>query len=224
MSARAATADTPVVLHETSDWLVVAKPAGWHSVRGTTTAGARGAGVLEAWLAHARPELAALPESGLVHRLDLDTSGCVVVARTREAHADLVRRFRRSERVRKTYLARVRTGIAPEGDATLYYSSRHKRSLRMTVANHGDARTAGSMRWRVLARDAARGDLLEIELVGPGKRHQLRAGCAHLGHPLFGDARYGGEGAGPAQLHAWRVEIDATTVEAPAPAWSRARD
>jgi 23S rRNA-/tRNA-specific pseudouridylate synthase len=213
--------ELPTVLGETRDWLVVAKPAGWHCVRGATAADATGAGVLEEWLSHARPDLAGLPESGLVHRLDRDTSGCVVVARSVAAHAEFARRFRAGAGVRKTYVARLRPGIASEGDVTLHFVSRHKRSARITVARSGPASRPGRMRWRVVARDAARGDLVELELVGAGKRHQLRAGCAHLGHPLIGDARYGGEGREPLQLHAWRVEIDGVTVEAPLPAWAR---
>jgi len=211
--------ETPSVLRETRDWLVVDKPAGWHSVEGATAPTSDGGGVLESWLARARPELADLPESGLVHRLDRDTSGCVVVARTSRAHADLARRLRAGAGIRKIYVARLRPGIAPEGDATLYFASRHKRSARVTVAHSGTATTAGRLRWRVVERDATRGDLVELELIGAGKRHQLRAGCAHLGHPLVGDARYGGEGLGPLQLHAWRVEIDGVAVEAPLPAW-----
>lgn len=210
----------PSILRVTRDWLVVDKPAGWHSVRGRTVAGSRGGGVLEPWLAHARPELAELPESGLVHRLDRDTSGCVVVARSLSAHADLVRRFRAGRGVRKIYLARVVPGIASDGDVNLHFTSRHKRSARVLVSDDGDARSAGRTRWRVIARDALRGDLVELELIGPGKRHQLRASCAHLGHPLLGDALYGGSAASALQLHAWRVAIDADEVEAPAPAWA----
>jgi 23S rRNA-/tRNA-specific pseudouridylate synthase len=85
------------------------------------------------------------------------------------------------------------------------------------VVRHG---CGTSNAWRVVARDALHGDLVELELVGPGRRHQLRASCAHLGHPLVGDALYRGATADSVRLHAWKVEIDGVTVEAPAPPWA----
>ena len=62
---------------------------------------------------------------------------------------------------------------------------------------------------------------LELELIGPGKRHQLRAGCAFLGHPLVGDTLYGEGSEGGVRLHAWRIELDGVIAEAPKPAWAR---
>jgi 23S rRNA-/tRNA-specific pseudouridylate synthase len=210
----------PTVLHETRDWLVLDKPAGWHSVRGTTAAASDGWGVVESWLAQTRPELSALPECGLVHRLDQETSGCLVVARSRAAHNDIVRRFHDHAVLHKIYLARVRTGLPTEGDATFFYASRYKGSARATVSARGAARNSGRFQWRVLMHDDAHGDLVELELLGAGKRHQLRAGCAHLGHPMVGDELYGGAPANGVQLHAWRVVLDGITVEAPAPPWA----
>jgi 23S rRNA-/tRNA-specific pseudouridylate synthase len=69
-------------------------------------------------------------DAGLVHRLDCETSGCLVIARSAEAHADLTRRLRESAGVRKIYLARCRTGLDDDGAATFYFSSRHKGSAR----------------------------------------------------------------------------------------------
>ena len=174
---------------------------------------------MESWLVRLRSELAQLPESGLVHRLDRDTSGCLVVATNAESHADLATRFRNGAGVRKTYLARCRTGIDDIGEVTRYFTSRHKGSAKVTVTSEGDAKHRGSFRWRVLERDAVRGDLIELELVGPGKRHQLRAGCASLSFPLMGDAIYASPSADGLHLHAWRVEIDGVLVEAPQPDW-----
>lgn len=211
---------SPVVIHETPTWLVLDKPAGWHTVRGKTEAGEGGGGVLEAWLAAARPELKDLPESGLVHRLDRDTSGCVVVAKDAATHEDLSRRFREGLGVRKFYLARCRSGLREEGSATLFFTSRHKGSIKITVKELGEARDAGRFRWRVHARDRSRGDVVELELIGPGKRHELRGGCAYLGHPLMGDDLYGGAPAQSLCLHASAVEIDGERATAPKPAWA----
>jgi 23S rRNA pseudouridine1911/1915/1917 synthase len=212
----ACVSDEPSILHLTPDWLVVDKPAGWHSVRGTTER----SGVLETWLATTRPELAALPESGLVHRLDRDTTGCVVVARSARARADLIARFRAGRDVRKVYLARLHPGLSDDGTALLFFTSRHKRSARVSVSPRGEPRHAGRFSWRVLARNLRRGDLVTLELIGAGKRHELRAGCAFLGHPLVGDVSYGGADAPSVQLHAWRVTLDGVQVEAPLPAWA----
>jgi 23S rRNA-/tRNA-specific pseudouridylate synthase len=216
--------DRPVFLHETPTWLAVAKPAGWHTVRGKTEASEaaeQGGGVLESWLAAERPELGELPEAGLVHRLDRDTSGCVVVAKDRETHAELGRRFREGLGVRKFYLARCRSGIREEHAVTLFFTSRHKGSIKITVKEMGEVRDAGRFRWRVLARDRSGGDLVELELIGPGKRHELRGGCAFLGHPLVGDELYGGVPNATLCLHASRVEIDGVEVRAPDPSWIR---
>ena len=213
--------ESPTVLRATSNWLVIDKPPGWHSVHGATGPDREGLGVLATWLAHKHPELATLPDSGLVHRLDRDTSGCIVVARTAAAHAELAHKFRAGCDVRKIYVARMATGIAEDGSVTLYFNSRYRRSARMTAAHTGEARNLGRLRWHVRNRDARRGDLVEIELIGAGKRHQIRAGFAHLGHPLIGDARYGGRADTHAQLHAWRIELDGEVIEAPLPAWAR---
>jgi len=120
----------------------------------------------------------------------------------------------------------------------------------VSVRDRGEPRELGRCRWRRLtgadaapfvradaatappqsaiadlesvARIAARfGDLVEVELIGPGRRHQIRAGFAHLGFPLCGDALYRGDAPlpgldGPA-LHAWRITIDGETVESPLP-------
>jgi 23S rRNA-/tRNA-specific pseudouridylate synthase len=212
----------PSVVHETPTWLVLDKPAGWHTVRGKTEAGEGGGGVLEVWLAEQRPECKDLPESGLVHRLDRDTSGCVVVAKDAATHDDLSRRFREGLGVRKFYLARCVTGLREEGSATLFFTSRHKGSIKITVKEMGEARDAGRFRWRVLARDRSRGDVVELELIGPGKRHELRGGCAFLGHPLVGDELYGGVAAAGLCLHASQVEIDGERVVAAKPRWAEA--
>lgn len=200
---------------------MVDKPVGWHCVRGTTDPDSEGRGVLSVWLEHVDCELAKLPDKGLVHRLDRDTSGCVLVARTAAAHQALSSHLRNGRNVRKWYLARLAPGISDDGDATLYFTSRYRRSARITVSRTGDARHAGRFRWHLRERDGARGDLVEIELVGAGKRHEIRAGCAHLGHPLMGDALYGGAPGAHHQLHAWRIELYGELVEAPLPPWAR---
>ena len=212
------------ILREEAAWLVVAKPAGIHAVaqRGSD------APSVEAWLRAARPELAALDEAGLVHRLDHETSGCLLVAKDAAARARLRDAFSgRGGDIRKTYLARVEGRFADRvlaGAFTLSFTSRHKGSAKVTVHTRGEPETIGRCRWRVRSVDgegASATTLLEVELLGPGRRHQIRAGLAHERHPLVGDTLYGAQEAphGPL-LHAWRLEVGGQVVECPAPPWA----
>ncbi|MDP7028817.1 MAG: RNA pseudouridine synthase [Phycisphaerales bacterium] len=209
--------DEPVILHRGHRWLVVNKPAGWHSV-----AGRGDEPDVEGWLRQAVPDCAALHEGGLVHRLDQTTSGCLLAA-TREAERVSLRAAmsgRGGIVVGKRYLARVGAGVRSSGQFDLYFTRRHRGSRKVTVRGVGEDAERGQCAWRVLSRDASRGDLIEVDLLGPGRRHIIRAGMAFLGHPLVGDAMYGG-GVGGARLHSASLTVDGQTVAAPAPEWAR---
>ncbi|MBX3355025.1 MAG: RNA pseudouridine synthase [Phycisphaeraceae bacterium] len=226
----------PSILFESEEWLVVDKPAGWHSVEqaagaekrssprrrgGVSVVRVAGAPTIEAWLRSERPELVSLHESGLVHRLDQPTSGCLLVAR--KAVAQQALRTAISEEgslIRKTYCAALRCGVSEEGLFDLFFHGRHRRSSKTSVRSRGEEHERGRCRWRRIEKSVA-GDLVEVELIGPGRRHQIRAGFAHLGFPLLGDALYLGDAPlpgldGPA-LHAWRLEIGDVRVESPPP-------
>lgn len=201
-------------------WIVVDKPSGWH-----TLAGRSGADTVEAALRRRVPECASLPEAGLVHRLDWGTSGCLLASTTLPGRERWRRRWSLAGRrgVSKTYLAEAEpteeaSTLPVEGAFTLHFRSRYRRSAKVTVSPRGDLGERGECRWRITGRRGPR-LTLEIDLVGPGRRHQIRAGFASLGVPLVGDELYGGSAAGRLHLHAWRLAFDELVVESPPPAW-----
>ncbi|MFM1831184.1 MAG: hypothetical protein RLZZ558_1524 [Planctomycetota bacterium] len=209
---------SPCILHDAGAWLALDKPAGWHSVM----QGSAEDPSVEAWLRGVDSGAAVLPEAGLCHRLDRGTSGCLVAAREAACHGRLREAFGSAGSIRKSYLAVAARGLPREGHFRLNFESRYKRSAKVTVREAGDAWSAGRCRWRVRgpAREPGH-ELVEVELVGPGRRHQIRAGLAHLGSPLLGDTLYGGREGGHgfgAMLHAWRLELEGMVVEAPRPA------
>jgi 23S rRNA-/tRNA-specific pseudouridylate synthase len=215
----------PEVLSQTNDWLVVNKPSGWHcaciEATNRDSVGDRSAlshPVLREWLAANIADLAPLPESGLVHRLDRLTSGCVIAGRSIAAIDRLKQAVRgESESIGKIYLA-MASGRLSEGSFELFFRSRYRRSRKISVVRQGANNERGRCRWKVIESHADR-TLLEVELTGPGKRHQIRAGLAHLGHPLLGDDLYGGPTwDGRFGLHAWAVELDGKRITAPPPA------
>ncbi len=122
--------------------------------------------------------------------------------------------------IAKQYLARCAPGLPDQGEFDLCFTKRHRGSRKMTVSERGSDACRGRCSWRVQQRDAQRGDLVLVDLHGPGRRHCIRAGLAFVGAPLVGDLLYGRDGDGAVQLHALRLVIDGTGVEAPPPLWA----
>jgi 23S rRNA-/tRNA-specific pseudouridylate synthase len=148
------------------------------------------------------------------HRLDQDTAGCLVLGRTKPAMAELGGFFARGE-ARKTYWAVLSGALRGESgkiDAALLKTSSAKAGWRMVVDAKGQA---ASTLWRVLGRGPQM-TWVEFQPL-TGRTHQLRAHAAHLGHPILGDARYGG-GEGAMQLLARRIVLPGgIDVTAPVP-------
>lgn len=174
--------DIPLqVVFEDDSLLVIDKPAGLvvHPGSGNWS------GTLLNALLHHAPALAGVPRAGIVHRLDKETSGLLVVAKTLQAQTDLVRQMQ-ARSVKRHYLALVhgRVAAADMVDAPIGRHPQHR--TRMAVVPGGrPAVTHFTLRERF-----ERATLVECRLE-TGRTHQIRVHMAHVGHPLVGDPVYG---------------------------------
>ncbi|HEY7473104.1 MAG TPA: RluA family pseudouridine synthase, partial [Gemmatimonadota bacterium] len=179
-------ADIPLtILWEDEDCLVVDKPAGLVVHPGP---GHPGETLVNALLHH-RPEVAGVGDerkAGLVHRLDRDTSGCLLVAKNDAAHRALSDQFA-ARTVEKRYWAFAWGHLrGTEGvfDAPIGRSTRDRQQMSSRTRRGRRAVT----RWRVVETYVV-GQWLEVELE-TGRTHQIRVHLAEAGHPVIGDARY----------------------------------
>jgi 23S rRNA pseudouridine1911/1915/1917 synthase len=172
------------VLIDDPDVLVVNKPPGLvvHPGSGNPD------GTLVNALLHFDPALSPLPRAGLVHRLDKDTSGCLVVARTLQAHRFLVEAMKQRA-IKRHYQALV-WGRVIAGDSVDQPIGRHPVDRRRQVIRP-DGRAAVT-HYRIARRlDAV--TLLDVELE-TGRTHQIRVHMQSIGHPIVGDPVYGRRG------------------------------
>ena len=163
------------------------------------------------------PEIAAIGgpgRPGIVHRLDMNTSGIVLVARTDEEYLSLVEQFA-NRTVSKTYLALVEGALAHESgviSAPLGRKASDRRKMQVDWSGKEAA-----TRFRVAAV-SDRASFLELDLI-TGRTHQIRVHLAAVGHPVIGDATYGKpapssstrnrtQRAPRQMLHAWRISAD----------------
>lgn len=198
------------VVHEDEDLLIIDKPSGLvvHPAPGHDSGT-----LVNALLGRAGPEgfggIAGVRRPGIVHRLDRDTSGLLMVARTDLAQHSLMAQLK-ARRIKKTYMALVHGSVgAAVGriEAPIGRDPRHR--TRMAVVPDGRPATTG---YRVAERFAA-WTLLELDLV-TGRTHQIRVHLEAIGHPVAGDRVYGTgtssrgpDGLERLFLHAWRLEL-----------------
>jgi 23S rRNA pseudouridine1911/1915/1917 synthase len=219
------------VLHEDDDLLVLDKAPG---LVVHPSAGHDAGTLVNALLHHCAGRLSGIGgvlRPGIVHRLDRDTSGCLVVAKHDAAHQALARQFA-GRVLEKTYLALVCGVPAAAGGEIRAAIARHPNHRQRMAVTDGGGRAAWTT-WR--RRERLRGAALIEADLHTGRTHQLRVHCLHLGHPVVGDATYGrrqnarlaedsGVAAPRQMLHAWRLALthpatgDRMAFEAPVPA------
>lgn len=196
------------VVAESAAWIVVNKPVGlvthpgagnWH-------------GTLLNGLLYRYPELMNVPRAGIVHRLDKDTSGLLVVARTETAQTHLVRQLQ-ARTVGRRYLALVQGEMRASGTVDLPIGRDAKVPVRMSVdrpiaakpaVTHYECLKYGIYREKNLEKAVS---LVECRLE-TGRTHQIRVHMSSLGHPLLGDSLYGSRiDVGRQMLHAYRLRF-----------------
>ena len=199
-----------VIAYEDEDLLVVNKP---HGLVVHPSPGHDSGTLVNALLGRADGVeyggIAGVRRPGIVHRLDRDTSGLLIVAKTDVAQAGLMAQLK-ARRVKKTYLALVQGSVAAAvGRIEAPIGRDPKLRTRMAVVNDGRASTTG---YRVRERFAG-WTLLEVDLI-TGRTHQIRVHLEAIGHPIAGDpvygtgtSRRGPDGLERLFLHAWRLEF-----------------
>lgn len=181
----------PKVIFEDSEILVLDKPSGWIVNEAATTLNQP---VLQSWIKkNYKFETATLAEyrSGIVHRLDKETSGILIIAKTKESFSDLQRKFKERE-IEKTYLTLVHGKLTPsQGSVSVPVGRLPWRRDRFGILPGG---REAATDYKVRESFEKNGDLFSLAEVNPktGRTHQIRIHFKYLGHPVVSDEFYAG--------------------------------
>ncbi len=195
------------VVADSAEWIVVNKPVGLVTHPGA----GNWSGTLLNGLLYRYPELRHVARAGIVHRLDKDTSGLLVVARTERAQTHLVRQLQ-ARTMGREYLALVHGWLDDDGTVDRPIGRDPRVPVRM-AADHPIAARPAVTHYAPLRKGAA-GTLPVTEVacrLETGRTHQIRVHLSWLGHPLLGDTLYGGRalaGAARQMLHARVLHFD----------------
>ncbi|MFN0001681.1 MAG: 23S rRNA pseudouridine(1911/1915/1917) synthase RluD [Pseudohongiellaceae bacterium] len=172
------------IVHEDAALLIINKPVGMvvHPA-----AGNHSGTLLNGLLAHC-PALAGMPRAGIVHRLDKDTSGLMVVAKTPESHHYLVSQLQ--ERTMGRHYEAVVQGVLTAGGTVNAPIGRHPVQRQKRAVSDGEGARDAVTHFRVKVRFRSH-TYISVQLE-TGRTHQIRVHMAHLGHPVVGDQVYGG--------------------------------
>ena len=172
------------VLHEDDALIVLNKPAGLvvHPAAGNWS------GTLLNGLLFRNPDVSNLPRAGIVHRLDKDTSGVMVAAKTEAAQTSLVRQLQ-ARTMKRIYVALVRGKLTKDGSVATPIGRHPHHRTRMAVVRAHEAGKPAVTHYRVLERFAFH-TLVECRLE-TGRTHQIRVHMQSIGYPLEGDTVYG---------------------------------
>ena len=195
------------VLGETPDWIVVNKPVGLVTHPGA----GNWSGTLLNGLLYRYPELLQVARAGIVHRLDKDTSGLLVIARHEVAQTHLVRQLQ-ARTMGRQYLALVHGRMLAQGTVDRPIGRDPKVPVRMSVDSLSSPKAAGTHYQLTSVGEYGGSNISQVTCrLETGRTHQIRAHLASLGHPLLGDTLYGGrviEGATRQMLHAHQLQFE----------------